>query len=472
MDKNGSAFSDSVDRMFETAAEILDLSPDLREKIRVCNESYTTRFGVRLKGRLHTFTGWRAVHSTHSKPVKGGIRFSSRSSLEEVETLAALMTYKCSLMGLPFGGAKGAVAIDPSEWDRADLERITRRFTQELSRHSFMSPAQNVPAPDMGTNETTMRWMQDEYSRLYPNEINADAVVTGKPLTSGGIEGRIEATGRGVQLAINECVKNPPPEQADRLPKTLEGARVIVQGFGNVGYHAAKSLVESNGSRIVAVLDRDGAITDDAGIDVDGLRQYMDRHGGVAGYPVGEFHDPDQAASVLQSDCDILIPAAGELTITEDIARNLRASLLVEAANGPVGYEADAILRSRNVTVLPDLFVNAGGVVVSYFEWVKNLSHMPFGLMQRRHHENVSNVLAKSLETMTGQPFPADAAAHFLSGPKEIDLVRSGLEEIMHSVYVQMMNQLVATPEIEDLRTAAYYIAVRRIADAYAAIGI
>ncbi len=466
----GKAFLADVDRQFETAVRHIALQDGLAEKIRVCNATFVVRFGVRLRGRMETFTGWRAVHSTHVTPAKGGIRYAAVADQEEVEALAALMTYKCALMGLPFGGSKGALKIAPQDWTREELEKITRRFTQELARHNFLSPSQNVPAPDMGTDESTMVWMMDEYRRWSPGDINAFACVTGKPLAAGGIEGRIEATGRGVQYAIREFFRNADDVAAAGLEGDLKGKRVIVQGLGNVGYHAAKFLAEEDGCRIVGVIEHDGAVVSDSGIDVEDLKAFLNTHRGLKGFPGGDF--VENGASVLTRDCDILIPAATEGVITAQNAPDIGARLLAEAANGPTTFEADQILKERGVSVLPDLYVNAGGVIVSYFEWVKNLTHIPFGLMERRHHETSHRMLAHSLETMTGLAFPHDQARVFLDGAREIDLVRSGLDEMMRGAYQEIREARRTNGETLDMRTAAYLIAIRRIGDAYRVIGL
>lgn len=467
---SGQSFLDDVDRQFEAAARLIPMQDGLAEKIRVCNATYVVRFGVRLRGRMETFTGWRAVHSTHVSPAKGGIRYAPNVDQPEVEALAALMTYKCALMGLPFGGSKGALRIDPRAWREDELEKITRRFTQELARHNFLSPSQNVPAPDMGTNERTMVWMTDEYRRWAPSDINAFACVTGKPLATGGIEGRIEATGRGVQFAIREFFRSAEDVAAAGLSPDLSGKRVIVQGLGNVGYHAAKFLSEEDGCRIVGIIERDGGIFSNDGLDVDAVKRHLSETGGVSGYPGASVIS--DGASLLTGDCDILVPAAMEGALTAENAPDIKAKLVVEAANGPTTFEADRLLRERGVTVLPDLYVNAGGVVVSYFEWVKNLTHIPFGLMERRHHETSHRMLAQSLEAMTGRSFPSDAARAFLDGAREIDLVRSGLDEMMRGAFqeISMARRAHETPV--DFRTAAYGIAIRRIVQAYEAIGL
>jgi glutamate dehydrogenase (NAD(P)+) len=465
----GNQFLDDVDRQFDDAALNVPMEEGLAEKIRVCNTTYVTRFGVRLRGRMETFIGWRAVHSTHVMPAKGGIRYDIRVDQEDVEAMAALMTYKCALAGLPFGGSKGGLRIDPGAWERDELERITRRFTQELTRHGFLSPSENVPAPDVGTNEMTMVWMADEYRRWAPGDINALACVTGKPLAAGGIEGRIEATGRGVQYAVR-CFFNSPDDVGwTPLTPGLRDKSVIIQGLGNVGYHAAKFLSEEDGCRIIAVVERDGAIVLKSGLPIEEVKRHMARTGGVKGFPGAEYL-PD-GARLLQQDCDILIPAATERVIDVTNAPFIKAKLIVEAANGPITYEADAILRDRGILVLPDLFVNSGGVIVSYFEWVRNLAHIPFGLLERRHSEISNRLLARSLETMTGASFPSDVARSFLDGAREIDLVRSGLDEIMRSTYRQL-SKLCHDKNIRNMRSAAYIIAVKHIAEAYRAIGL
>ena len=257
------SFRDSVDLMFNRAAALMDLPPGLEEKIRVCNSTYTVRFGVRLRGQMHTFTGYRSVHSEHMEPVKGGIRYAMSVNQDEVEALAALMTYKCALVETPFGGSKGGLCIDPRQWDEHELKQITRRFAYELIKRDLINPAQNVPAPDMGTGEREMAWIADQYARMNTTDINAKACVTGKPPHAGGIQGRVEATGRGVQFALREFFRHPEDKAAARLSGDLDGKRVIVQGLGNVGYHAAKFLSEEDGALIIGIIERDGAIVSD-----------------------------------------------------------------------------------------------------------------------------------------------------------------------------------------------------------------
>lgn len=466
------SFLSDVEAMFDTVANTLELPEGLAEKIRVCNATYVTRFGVRLRGRTYTFTGWRAVHSTHNNPAKGGIRYSLEAKQEEVEALAALMTYKCALIGLPFGGSKGALKIDPSKWEEHELEKITRRFAQELIKHGFLNSGMNVPAPDMGTNEQTMMWIADEYRRLKPEDINGMACVTGKPLGGNGIEGRTEATGRGVQFAIHAFFDTPVDAQrAGFASNALRGRSVVIQGLGNVGYYAAKFLSEDDGCRITAVIERDGVIRNPDGLDIEALKTHIAATRGVLGFPGGKFDA--EGAKGLEDPCDILIPAALEQVLHIGNAEHIQARLVVEAANGPTTFQADRILRDRGIVIIPDLFANAGGVAVSYFEWVKNLSHIPFGLMERRYDEKGQRTLMRSLETMTGRAFPKESEAEFFQGRREIDLVRSGLEDMMRSTYAELSRRWNDTADPStDLRSAAYAVSINRIAEAYRAIGI
>ncbi len=471
MNGAGKSFLNDVEYFFEQAAQNMTMQDGLKEKIKVCNATYTIRFGVRLSGKVHTFNGWRSVHSSHIMPVKGGLRFAPGSNVHEVEALASLMTFKCSLIGIPFGGSKGALDINPSEWTQEELERITRRFAQELARHEFLSPSQNVPAPDMGTNELMMVWIADEYKRLRPNEINANACVTGKPLAVGGISGRTEATGRGVQYAIREFFRHPEDIQKTKLTGDINQNRtIIIQGFGNVGYHAAKFLSEEDQHKIIGIIEHNGALYDPNGVNVETAKNFFTNNGSFQNYPTGRYLP--NGSQLLEYECDILIPAAIESTINATNANNIKAKLIVEAANGPVTAEAEKILCKNGVIILPDLFVNSGGVIVSYFEWVKNITHIPFGLMEKRHHETQQRLIAQSLEQMTGKSLPHDLQDSYFNDRSEIDLVRSGLDEVMRATYVEMSNLLHNDENIHDLRTAAYTLSIQKIVDAYHAIGI
>ena len=469
------SFRDSVERMFTHAASLMDLPPGLEEKIRVCNSTYVVRFGVRLRGQIHTFTGYRSVHSEHMEPVKGGIRYSLDVNQDEVEALAALMTYKCALVEVPFGGSKGGLCIDPRAWDEDELERITRRFTYELSRRNLISPSQNVPAPDMGTGEREMAWMADAYKRLHPDDINAKACVTGKPRHAGGIEGRVEATGRGVQYALREFFRHPDVMAKAGLDGGLAGKRVIVQGLGNVGYHAAQFLSAEDGALITCVIERDGAIRNPQGINIDALRGHIRATGGIAGFAGGDHRE--NGLEALEDDCDILIPAAVESVIHAGNADRISAKLIIEAANGPVTADADDILKRRGVVIIPDMYANAGGVTVSYFEWVKNLSQISLGRLERRHEEARARMLIEELERIsadTGTNFKLAEGFKdaFLHGADELDLVRSGLDDTMREAFKKMKEVWVSNPRVDDMRTAAYVVAIRRVANVYGSLGL
>jgi len=469
------SFRESVDLMFDRAVALMDLSPGLEEKIRVCNSTYTVRFGVRLRGKIETFTGYRSVHSEHMEPVKGGIRYALSVNQDEVEALAALMTYKCALVETPFGGSKGGLCIDPRAWDEQELEQITRRFAYELAKRDLIHPAQNVPAPDMGTGEREMAWIADQYARMNTTDINSRACVTGKPINAGGIHGRVEATGRGVQFALREFFRHPEDVAKAKLSGTLDGKRVVVQGLGNVGYHAAKFLSEEDGVKVIAIAERDGALVNAAGLDVEAVRQWMVKTGSIRGYADATFSE--NGAAALELPCDILIPAAMEAVITRANAARIQAPLIIEAANGPITFGADEILRTKGTVIIPDLYANAGGVTVSYFEWVKNLSHIRFGRMQRRAEEARSRVLVEELERLSsdqglGLQLSDQFKRDFLQGSDELALVRSGLDDTMRIAYQSMREVWHGRPGVEDLRVAAYIVAIGRVAATYRSKGL
>ncbi len=469
------SFRDSVDAMYTRAAALMEMPPGLEEKIRVCNSTYTVRFGVRLRGQIHTFTGYRSVHSEHMEPVKGGIRYSLDVNQDEVEALAALMTYKCALVEVPFGGSKGGLCINPRDWDEDELERITRRFTYELSRRSLISPSQNVPAPDMGTGEREMAWMADAYKRLHPDDINAKACVTGKPRAAGGIDGRVEATGRGVQYALREYFRHNDALKKANLTGTLSGKRIVVQGLGNVGYHAAKFLSLEDGALIVTVVERDGAVSNPNGLDIEALKAHIAETGGIHGFPGAHYRQ--NGAEGLEDECDILIPAAMESVIREDNVGRIRTKLIIEAANGPVTAAADEILRNAGVVIIPDMYANAGGVTVSYFEWVKNLSQISLGRLERRHEEARNRMLVEELERISRDEGNALTMAEgfkeaYMHGASEIELVRSGLDDTMREAYMKMQEVWMANPKVPDLRTAAYMVSIRRIKNVYHSLGL
>jgi len=469
------SFRESVDIMFNRAVETIDLPPGMKEKIRVCNAVYTVRFGVRLRGEVKTFTGHRAVHSEHMEPVKGGIRYADTVNRDEVEALAALMTYKCALVDTPFGGSKGGLCINPRDYDENELELITRRFAYELIKRDLIHPSQNVPAPDMGTGEREMAWIADQYARMNTTDINARACVTGKPINLGGIQGRIEATGRGVQYGIREFFREPLDIAKAGLKGTIEGKRVVIQGLGNVGYHAAKFLSQEDGAIITAIIERDGAISSDQGLNIDDVRDWIAKNGGVKGFPGATYHE--NGSALLEAECDILIPAALEGVIHKDNAANVKASLVVEAANGPVTSGADEILRKKGCVIIPDMYANAGGVTVSYFEWVKNLSHIRFGRMQRREQEARNEMVIHELERLSDAmgdkwDLSHDFRTKYLKGAGELELVRSGLDDTMRAALQSMRALWHEREAVTDLRMAAYLVSIEKIAASYKAKGL
>jgi glutamate dehydrogenase (NAD(P)+) len=460
------SFRENVDLMFDRAAATLNMPLGLAEQIRTCNAVYQVKFGVKIRGGYQVFTGWRAVHSEHRLPVKGGIRYANFANQEEVEALAALMTYKCSIVDVPYGGSKGALCIRPKDYTEEELEHITRRFTGELAKRGFIDPGLNVPAPDMGTSGREMAWILDEYKQLFPNDINGDGCVTGKPVSAGGIHGRTEATGRGVQFGLREFFRHPEDVQRAGLEGGLEGKRVVIQGLGNVGYHAAKFLVEEDGVKVTAIIERDGAVINDDGLDIEAVFQHKRETGGVKGAPGAQSFEED-GVGVLEKECDILLPAAMEGQITRENAERINTHVIAEAANGPVTYSADQVLRQKGVVIIPDAYLNAGGVTVSYFEWIKNLSHIRFGRMERRYEEAQSRGLVAAIEEATGKTLSDSTKNNLIAGPDEIDLVRSGLDDTMREAYNKIREIYLERDAVEDLRTASFVLAIEKIATSY-----
>ncbi len=467
------SFSQSVDRMVDHALPFIEfeIPPGLSDQIKACEKVFQVQFPVHMdNGEYRVFTGWRAVHSEHRLPVKGGIRYAPHVNQDEVIALAALMTYKCAVVDVPYGGSKGGLIINPREHSTGELELVTRRFARELIESGYISPGSNVPAPDMGTGPREMAWIADTYRTLRPTDINHLGCVTGKPVSSGGIRGRVEATGRGVQYVLREFFRHRGDVKLAGLTGGLSGKRIVFQGLGNVGYHAAKFLAEEDGARITCIIEWDGALSDAEGLDVEAVRAYLDEHGGVKGFPHAQFHGDGRA--MLEADCDILIPAALESQITPENADRIQAPLIVEAANGPVTYGADQMLSGRGVVILPDMYVNAGGVTVSYFEWIKNLSHIRFGRMARRQDEWRGEQIVLALSAMTGKDVPAHLAERLTTGADELTLVRSGLDDTMRLAYQEISEVFHRNKEIKDFRTAAFVVALNKIARTYMEMGI
>lgn len=465
------SFTDNVERMINQALEYINVDDGMKAEIKACNSIVKVSFPAQLDdGSYKMFTGYRATHSDHRLPVKGGIRYAEHVTNDEVEALASLMTYKCALVNVPFGGSKGGLQLNPRDYSETELERITRRFARELINKGYISPGENVPAPDMGTGEREMAWIADTYRQARPRDINYLGAVTGKPVATGGIRGRTEATGRGVQYVIREFFRHPEDLARINFTGSIAGKRIIVQGLGNVGYHAAKFLQLEDDALITAVIEWDGAIVNDKGIDIDDLKAWMIEHGGgLKNYPYGRY--VADGRSCLTYDCDILIPAALEGQVTESNAPAVQARLVVEAANGPVTATAAEILREKGGIVLPDFYVNAGGVTVSYFEWIKNLSHIRFGRLQRRLDEYRADATLRALEQMTGKTVPAALKADIMRGGDELSMVRSGLDDTMRDGYAEIKDAM-ERHNIDSYRTAAFVVSLEKIAYTHKRMGM
>jgi glutamate dehydrogenase (NAD(P)+) len=420
-------------------------------------------------GTVEVIEAYRVQHSQHKTPCKGGIRFAAEVNQDEVMALAALMTYKCAIVNVPFGGGKGGIKINPRKYSAYELEKITRRYTAELIKKNFIGPGTDVPAPDYGTGEREMAWILDTYAAMHPGEIDAAGCVTGKPVSQGGVRGRREATGLGVFFGIREVCNMADIMQKLGMTTGIEGKRIIVQGLGNVGYHSAKFFQDA-GAKIVALAEYEGAISNKDGMDVDEVFNHRKKSGSILNFPGATNHEKNMDA--LELDCDILIPAALENVINGDNAPRLKAKLIGEAANGPLTPEADEILTKKGSIVVPDMYLNAGGVTVSYFEWLKNLSHVRYGRLEKRFNENMNTHILGQIEGLTGKKVIEKEKEYILHGADEVDLVYSGLEETMITATHEIMNEWKNNPAIPDMRTAAYVVAINKVATSYAELGI
>lgn len=470
-DKTGT-FLASVNSYFDSAAAQTGLNQGLLDQIKVCNSVYQVHFPVKINGKVKVIEAYRAQHSHHRNPTKGGIRYSMHVNQDEVVALATLMSYKCAIVDVPFGGAKGGVKINPWEYSVPELERITRRYTTELIRRNFIGPAIDVPAPDYGTGSREMAWIYDTYRSFHPDDINAAGCVTGKPVSQNGVRGRTEATGRGVFYGIRQALDTPKLMKNLGLPIGTAGKRVVVQGLGNVGSHSAMISQDEGDMVIVGVSEVEGAIYKKDGIDIHDLLKFREEHGSILNYPGAESFGKDDRRSVLEFDCDVLIPAALENQITEKNAHNIQAKIIGEAANGPVTAAAAKILAERGVMVIPDIYLNAGGVTVSYFEWLKNLSHMRFGRLEKRFDEANNRRIIDQIEKLTGKSVDERDRNMIVRGADEVDLVRSGLEETMISSFEQIYEVYERKRKVEDLRSAAFVSAISKIANDYISLGI
>lgn len=463
------SFFDAVCNSFDKAAGYTNFDKGILEQIKQCNSVLRLHFPVKVGEKIEVVKAYRVQHSHHKLPCKGGIRFSDMVNLDEVMALAALMTYKCAIVNVPFGGAKGGIAINPRNYDAYTLEKITRRYTTELAKKNFIGPGEDVPAPDYGTGEREMAWILDTYAALHPGEVDAMACVTGKPVSQGGVRGRREATGLGVFYGIREVCNM--PDLMDRVGLTtgVQGKRIVVQGLGNVGYHTAKFFQEA-GAIIIGLAEYEGAISSDKGLDVDAVFTHRKATGSILNFPGAT--NLAKNTDALEMECDILIPAALENVINKDNANKVKAKLIGEAANGPLTPEADEILITKGAIVIPDMYLNAGGVTVSYFEWLKNLSHVRYGRLEKRFTENQNKNMLEQIEEMTGRAVSEEARKLLIAGPDEVDLVRSGLEETMISATREIVEEWKKHPEIKDMRTAAFVVAINKVGTSYSELGI
>ncbi len=470
MSNTNYSFFKSVETSFDKASKFTKWDKGLLEQIKACNSIYSMRFPVKMDdGRIEVIEAYRVQHSQHKSPCKGGIRFSDEVNQDEVMALASLMTYKCAIVNVPFGGGKGGIKINPKKYSTYELEKITRRYTAELVKKNFIGPGIDVPAPDYGTGEREMAWIVDTYASLKPGEIDAAGCVTGKPITQGGVRGRKEATGLGVFFGIREVCNMPEIMKKLNLELGIKGKTVVVQGLGNVGYHSAKFFREG-GATVISIAEYEGAIFKADGINEEELFEHRKKTGSILNFPGAK--NLEKNSDALELECDILVPAALENVINGENAPRVKAKIVAEAANGPLTPEADEILTAKGVVVVPDMYLNAGGVTVSYFEWLKNLSHVRYGRMEKRFTENLNSHILSQMETLTGKEVSEKERTLILHGADEVDLVHSGLEETMVSATREIMEIWLSNPDIPDMRTAAYVNAINKVATSYTELGI
>ena len=463
------SFFQGVERNFDKAAKYTRFEAGILEQIKACNSVYRMKFPVRIGDNIEVIEAYRVQHSHHKLPCKGGIRYSMDVNQDEVMALAALMTYKCAIVNVPFGGGKGGIKIDPKKYTTFELEKITRRYASELVKKNFIGPGIDVPAPDYGTGGREMSWIVDTYASLKPGEVDALACITGKPVTQGGVRGRTEATGLGIYYGIREVVSI--KEDMDKLGLTtgIAGKKVIVQGLGNVGYHAAKFFYD-NGAIIVGLAEYEGGIYNADGLDLYKVVEHRKSTGSILNF-AGATNMTNSYATMEQP-CDILIPAALENVINEGNADRIQAKIIGEGANGPLTPEADEILGKKGVMIIPDMYLNSGGVTVSYFEWLKNLSHVRFGRMDKRFSENQNTSILNAVENLTGKKASDTERKQIQHGPEEADLVYSGLEDTMIGSYHEIRDEWVKLDRKVDMRTAAFVVAINKVGVSYEELGI
>lgn len=424
------------------------------QMMRPCDHVLQVSFPLRKdNGDYEVITGYRAQHSLHKVPTKGGVRYCPDVSEDEVKALASLMTWKCAVVDVPYGGAKAGLKIDPTKYTERELEKITRRFAMELAKKGFLGPGIDVPAPDVNTGPREMSWIADTYALTQGyGDINARACVTGKPIRQGGIHGRVPATGRGLVYGIEQFIKQDDVMSAIGLTPGFEGKTFILQGYGNVGSYAMRYMHE-HGARCIGITQIGATIFNEDGIDAADLEEYVERNGTIAGFPGAK---PYQGRSLLEEECDILLPCATEKVITADNASSIKARIIGEGANGPTTPKADTILLADKKLVVPDLYLNAGGVTVSYFEWLKNLNHVSYGRLSMQYMRDAES----------------KGFAKTLSGASEEDVVFTALQYTMERSARQIMETAQRYNLGLDLRTAAYVSAIEKVFKVYHETGI
>ena len=461
------SFKDNVNLHVDKSAKLLNFSDDLLEHLKSTHSLIKVNVGVVLDGKINNFTGWRAVHSEHILPTKGGLRYSETVDQDDTEALASLMTYKCAIVNIPFGGAKGGLKINPKNYTMPQLREITKAFASKLINKGFISPALNVPAPDVGTSEREMEWILETYKTLKPDDINYRGCVTGKPLHRGGIAGRTEATGRGIEEVVREIFRHEDVVKEAGLKNELKDNEIIVQGFGNVGSNLAKHLYNRDNAKIIAIGEYDGYLYNKKGIDINALIEFYKTNKTINNPKLGEFKN--NPSELLELDCDILIPAALENAITVDNVDKIKTKLIIEAANGPISFEADQKLFEKGVMIIPDIYVNAGGVVVSYFEWVKDISHIRFGRVEKRFQEQKILDIIDLIDKKTNTKTDFDTIKRIVHGADEEDLAFSGLEDSMRNAFIEIYN---AKKQIKkSFRDSAYYVSLKKIRNFYTVEG-
>lgn len=462
------SFFKCVEKNFDNAVKFLKIEKGILEHIKSCNYVYHMKFPLKIGNKIKVIDAYRVQHSHHKLPCKGGVRYSITVNEDEVMALAALMTYKCAVVNVPFGGAKGGIKIDPHKTPIEYLENITRRYTFELIKKNFIGPGIDVPAPDYGTDEQKMSWIADTFMSINYNQIDSLACVTGKPISQGGIRGRKEATGLGVFYGIREFCRMKDEMKKIGLETGIDGKKIIIQGLGNVGYYATKFLYES-GAKIIALAELEGAIYNPKGLNIEKLMMHIKENKSILNFPMAK--NIKNSHEALEIECDILIPAALENVINTNNAKKIKAKIIGEAANGPLTPEADKILNNKGVIIIPDIYLNAGGVTVSYFEWLKNLNHIRYGRIEKRFNEKINHKIIQSVENISGKKISKKEREMILHGPNEVDLVYSGLEDTMINAFHEL-NNLKTIKNIKDIRTTAYALAIEKISYSYKELGI